>query len=141
MPDINPDLPDWIRDHLRTYLESDGAEGHVWNGVPCLLLTTNGRKSGQPKQLPLIYGQDGDDYLLVASKGGDANHPSWYLNLDADPNVELQVGPDKFQATARTASADERGRVWSIMEAIWPAYNEYQANTQREIPVVVLTRV
>lgn len=134
------ELPGWITDHLQRYLESNGADGHIWNGVPCLLITTTGRKSKQPLQIPLIYGKDGDHYLIVASRGGDANHPAWYLNLKADPNVQLQVGADKFAARARTATAVEKQRLWPVMTKIWPAYDDYQAKTDRDIPVVVLER-
>ena len=98
-------LPGWIVDHMRKYVETDGQDGHIWNGVPTLLLTTTGRRSKQPLMLPLIYGRDGDRYVIVASKGGDPNHPAWYLNLVAHPQVKLQVGADKFNAKARDATA------------------------------------
>lgn len=136
-----PKLPDWIADHLRRYRETNGADGHLWRGVPTLLLTTKGRKSGKPLQLPLIYGQDGARYVIVASKGGAPEHPGWYQNLVAEPHVELQVAADKFRARARTAEAGERERLWKLMAKIWPAYDEYQAKTAREIPVVVLERL
>lgn len=138
MPDTR--LPDWIADHLRRYRETDGADGHIWRGVPTLLLTTTGRKSKKPLQLPLIYGSDGPRYVIVASKGGAPEHPGWYQNLVANPNVELQVAADKFRARARTAEAGERERLWKRMTKLWPAYDEYQAKTAREIPVVVLER-
>lgn len=131
---------DWVADHTRRYVESDGADGHLWNGVPTLVLTTTGRRSGQPRRNALIYGRDGDDYLVVASRGGDDQDPLWYRNLVAGPTVGVQVGSDRFSATARTASAEEKRRVWPTMAAIWPAYDEYQAKTERDIPVVVLTR-
>ncbi|MEQ8486835.1 MAG: nitroreductase family deazaflavin-dependent oxidoreductase [Pseudomonadales bacterium] len=139
-PDVNPDLPDWIRDHIQQYLDSGGTEGHLWNGVPTLLLTTLGRRSGRWQLLPLIYGQDGDRLVLVASKGGHPSHPAWYLNLDAHPEVGVQVGAARFAATARTARGDERARLWAVMRGIWPQYDDYQAATDREIPVVVLER-
>jgi len=141
MSQINPNLPDWIKDHLRRYLETDGADGHIWRGVPTLLLTTKGRKSGDWQTLPLIYGEADDACVLVASKGGHQHHPLWYQNLVAEPEVQVQVGADKFQARARTAQGDERDRLWGIMRNIWPQYDEYQAATEREIPVVVLERV
>ena len=144
MPETKPatpaTLPDWIADHLRRYRETDGADGHIWRGVPTLLLTTTGRKSGKPQQLPLIYGRDGARYVIVASKGGAPDHPGWYQNLVARPAVELQVAADKFRARARTAEGAERERLWKTMTKIWPAYDEYQAKTKREIPVVVLER-
>lgn len=133
-------LPGWIADHLRRYQASDGADGHLWNGVPTLLLTTTGRKSGKPITLPLIYGRDGDRYVIVASRGGAPDHPGWYKNLVAQPAVDLQVAAEKFPARATTASGDERARLWRAMTKLWPAYDEYQGKTRREIPVVVLER-
>lgn len=132
------ELPDWIAKHLDQYLATDGREGHEWNGVRTLLLTTKGRKTGEPLQLPLIYEKDGDNYVVVASKGGADDHPAWYKNLVADPNVHLQVGPDKFEARARTATPEEKPALWKKMAAVWPSYDEYQAKTSREIPVVIL---
>jgi deazaflavin-dependent oxidoreductase (nitroreductase family) len=128
-------------EHVRRYRETGGEVGHVWNGVPTLLLTTTGRTSGEQRTAPLIYGEDGGAYVVVASKGGAPRHPAWYLNLSAEPAVVVQVGADRFPARARTASADERARLWPLMTSIWPAYDEYQAKTDREIPVVVLERV
>lgn len=136
-----PQLPDWIVDHMEKYLETDGEDGHIWRGVPTLLLTTVGRKSGEPRMLPLIYGTAGEAFLVVGSKGGHASHPLWYQNLMAQPEVQVQVAADKFTARARTATADERPELWKTMTEIWPAYDEYQTKTEREIPVVVLERV
>lgn len=131
---------DWVADHIRRYTETDGEDGHLWRGVPALLLTTRGRRSGKLRRTALIYGRDGDRYLVVASRGGAPQHPLWYQNLVADPNVQVQVGPDKFPARARTAQPDEKGRLWPLMTAIWPAYDEYQTKTERQIPVVILER-
>lgn len=131
----------WVRDHIERYVESDGQNGHEWKGAPTLLLTTLGRKSGQWRRTALIYGQDGDRYIIVASRGGHDQHPAWYLNLVANPEVEVQVYGDKFTAQARTASAEDKARLWPLMTAIWPAYDSYQAKTAREIPVVILTPV
>lgn len=136
-----PALPGWIADHLKRYLATDGADGHIWNGVPTLLLTTTGRSSGAALQLPLIYGRDGDRFVIVASRGGAPDHPGWYKNLAALPDVRLQVAAERFTARARTASGEERARLWQVMAKIWPAYDEYQAKTSRQIPVVVLERV
>ena len=133
-------LPDWIVDHMKKYVETNGKEGHIWNGVPTLLLTTTGRRSGKSLMLPLIYGKDGDRYLIVASKGGAPEHPAWYVNLRAQPNVKVQVGSDKFAAKARTATKAERPALWKLMTKIWPSYDDYQAKTTREIPLVVLER-
>ncbi|MBE0691382.1 MAG: nitroreductase family deazaflavin-dependent oxidoreductase [Anaerolineae bacterium] len=131
----------WVAQHIHNYVESDGENGHLWRGVPTLLLTTRGRKSGLLRRTALIYGQDGDNYVIVASRGGDQNHPSWYLNLVEVPTVEIQVGADKFEAQAHTATPEEKARLWPLMTSIWPDYNNYQAKTDREIPVVVLTPV
>jgi deazaflavin-dependent oxidoreductase (nitroreductase family) len=136
-----PQLPAWIAEHLKKYLATDGADGHLWNGVPTLLLTTTGRKSGAARTLPLIYGRDGDRYVVVASRGGAPDHPGWYKNLAARPSVRLQVAADRFAARASTAKGAERERLWRVMTHIWPAYDEYQKKTAREIPVVTLERV
>lgn len=134
------ELPEWIREHMDKYLATNGEDGHIWRGVPTLLLTTTGRKSGEPLQLPLIYGEDNGRYLVVASKGGAPDHPAWYKNLAANPGVEVQVKADRFKARARTAGPDEKPALWQKMAAIWPAYNEYQEKTGRDIPVVILER-
>jgi deazaflavin-dependent oxidoreductase (nitroreductase family) len=139
-PNAERPLPDWIADHLRRYIATGGEDGHIWNGVPTLLLTTTGRRSRQPLQLPLIYGQDGTDYIVVASRGGAAANPAWYKNLAANPDVDVQVKAEQFRARARTATPDEKPRLWKLMTGIWPAYDEYQGRTSREIPVVVLER-
>ena len=131
----------WVEDHVRRYLESDGEDGHVWNGVPTLLLTTTGRRSGRSFTTPLIYGRQGDAYIVVASKGGAPRHPDWYVNLSATPEVGVQVAADRFTARARTAGPDEKPAAWAIMSEIWPPYDEYQARTPRVIPVVILERV
>jgi deazaflavin-dependent oxidoreductase (nitroreductase family) len=128
----------WVKSHIKTYVESDGKKGHLWRGLPTLLLTTQGRKSGKLRRTALIYGQDGKNYLLVASNGGDLNHPAWYLNLSANPEVELQVGTEKFKARARTANAKEKPKLWKIMSKIFPTYDRYQAKAGREIPLVIL---
>jgi deazaflavin-dependent oxidoreductase (nitroreductase family) len=134
------ELPDWMADHMRRYLETDGEDGHVWRGVPTLLLTTTGRRSSTPRMLPLIYGKQGDSCVVVASKGGHKDNPLWYENLVANPEVQVQVAADKFSARARTATGDERVALWKHMVGIFPAYSDYQENTDREIPVVVLDR-
>jgi deazaflavin-dependent oxidoreductase (nitroreductase family) len=128
----------WVRGHIEEYVASDGQKGHRWRGLPTLLLTTRGRKSGLLRRTALIYGRDGDNYLLVASNGGAARHPLWYLNLSTQPEVQVQVGADRFTARARTAGPDEKPRLWAIMTAIFPTYDRYQAGTRREIPLVVL---
>jgi deazaflavin-dependent oxidoreductase (nitroreductase family) len=128
-------------EHVKRYIETDGEEGHDWrNGAPVLLLTTTGRRSGEQRTTPLIYGRHGDDYLIVASKGGAPAPPAWYLNLSNDPEVQLQVKADRFRARARTATPDEKPELWRTMADIWPDYEAYQTRTDRDIPVVVLER-
>src|SRR4051794_6470337 len=127
-------------EHVRRYRETGGEVGHDWEGTQTLVLSTTGRKSGEQRDNALIYGRHGDDYLVVASKGGADTPPAWYLNLQADPDVEVQVGDDRFPATARTASPEEKPEVWRTMVAEWPDYDNYQRKTDREIPVVVLSR-
>jgi deazaflavin-dependent oxidoreductase (nitroreductase family) len=146
---ISPKLPAWIRDHLARYIATDGADGYLWDAalgggegmVATLLLTTTGRKSGEPLTLPLIFCTSEHGYAVIASKGGAPEHPSWYLNLQADPNVHVQVKADKFNARARTANPQERAELWQKMVKIYPLYDKYQAATSREIPVVILEPV
>jgi deazaflavin-dependent oxidoreductase (nitroreductase family) len=128
------------QEHVKRYIETDGAEGHEWQGTHVLILTTTGRHSGEPKPTPLIYGKHGDDHVVVASKGGAPHHPAWYLNLVDHPDVTVQVLGDRFEARARTASADERPELWRLMTSEWPSYDDYQRKTTREIPLVVLER-
>ena len=137
---VQPDISLIGDEHVKVYRETNGEQGYLWNGAPILLLTTTGRKSGEARTSALIFGRDGDDLLLVASQGGAPTHPNWYHNLSADPDVEVQVQGDVFPATARTASDDEKARLWSIMTEVWPNYDSYQERTDRQIPVVVLTR-
>ncbi len=133
--------PGWQQAHAKRYIESDGRDGHIWEGVTTLLLTTTGRRSGQPRTTPLIYGRAGEKYLIVASRGGAPKHPSWYENLAANPLVQVQVMADRFKARARTATPAEKPALWKTMAAIWPPYEEYQQRTQREIPIVILERI
>jgi deazaflavin-dependent oxidoreductase (nitroreductase family) len=128
----------WVQEHTKSYIESNGEDGHIWNEVPTLLLTTTGRRTGRLITTPLIYGKDGSRYFIVASRGGSHDHPNWYLNLNVHPTVEVQVLASKFQAEARTARNDEKWHLWSIMARIWPAYDDYQSRTTRLIPVVIL---
>jgi deazaflavin-dependent oxidoreductase (nitroreductase family) len=128
-------------EHVRRYRETGGEVGHRWKrGSKILLLTTKGRKSGEPRTKPLIYEADGDRYVIVASKGGAPEHPDWYENLQAEPNVELQVLDEVFPARARVAEGEERERLWQLVNQQWPDYDSYQEKTDREIPVVVLER-
>jgi proline iminopeptidase len=128
-------------EHVRRYRETGGDVGHIWKeGSTILLLTTTGRKTGEQHTTPLIYAEDGDRYVIVASKGGAPEDPGWYRNLDKTPAVELQVKDDVFPARARTAEGEERDRLWQKANEVWPHYAEYQEKTDREIPVVVLER-
>jgi deazaflavin-dependent oxidoreductase (nitroreductase family) len=135
-----PDYSLFGDEHVRQYEATGGKVGHDWNGTSVLILRTKGRKSGQVRKFPLIYGRDGDDFVIVASKGGAANHPGWYENLLAYPDVEIQVRDQVVPVHARTGSAADKKRVWPTMIAQWPDYDEYQKKTSREIPVVLLTR-
>ncbi len=130
----------WVADHIHRYLESAGQNGHDWRGYPTLLLTTRGRKSGLLRRTALIYGVDGDHVIIVASVGGADRHPSWYLNLSENPEVEVQINDDRFTALAHTASPEEKAKLWPLMVKVYPPYESYQAKTQRVIPVVVLER-
>jgi len=130
------------KQHIRQYQATDGEYGHDWRGgSSTLLLTTIGHRSGEPRIAPLIYGRSGDDYLLVASDGGADEPPSWFVNLQHQPEVDVQVLGDRFRARARTATAEERPAMWREMTSHWPAYDSYQEKTSREIAVVVLERV
>ena len=139
----------WIAEHIALY-RSDPAKAHMWDSsvaggsglLATLLLTTTGKKSGEPRALPLIYGEAGGSYVIIASKGGMPSHPLWYLNLQANPECELMVGPKAVSARARVAEGDERERLWEQMAKIYPPYNEYQERAgERTIPVVVLDPV
>ncbi len=132
---------EWVAKHIHSYEETNGDKGHEWFGVTALLLTMRGRKSGKLRRTALYYGQDSDRYLIVASKGGADAHPAWYLNLVDNPEVRVQIQADKFTARARTATADEKPRLWKIMADRFPKYEEYQKGTDRDIPVVILERI
>jgi deazaflavin-dependent oxidoreductase (nitroreductase family) len=125
--------------HVAKYEETGGAIGHDWNDTSCLILRVKGRKSGTLRKNPLIYGRDGDAYVLIASKGGAPEHPGWYQNLLAHPDAEIQVRDQTIPVTARTGSPEDKKRVWSSMVAQWPDFDGYQEATERDIPVVLLT--
>ncbi len=129
-------------EHVRRYRETGGEVGHIWrNGSKILLLTTEGRSTGEPRTAPLIYENAGDGYVIVASKGGAPEDPGWYRNLAKQPQVEVQVLDEVFAAQARTATGEERERLWKLASLQWPAYDDYAKKTDREIPVVVLERL
>ena len=128
-------------EHVQRYQETDGEEGHIWReGSTILLLTTTGRKTGEQHTTPLIYDLDGDNPVIVASKGGAPEHPGWYRNILKNPHVDVQIKGEKFHAHPRTVEGEERERLWKQMNKMWPHYDEYQTKTDREIPVVVLER-
>lgn len=131
----------WVRRHIGDYVRTDGAKGHRWHGVNTLLLTTRGRRSGKLRRTALIYGRDGDRYLVVASQGGAKKHPNWYLNLVENPDVTVQVEADTFAARAVPATSNEKPSLWRVMAEIWPEYDRYQTKTSRDIPVVIIERV
>ncbi len=138
----------WIAEHIQLY-RTDPEKARMWDSaplggpglLPTLLLTTTGRKSGEPRALPLIYGESGDSYVIIASKGGAPKHPIWFLNLEAKPECELMVGAKPVTARARVAEGEERERLWKEMAEIYPPYNEYKKRAGRTIPVVVLDPV
>jgi deazaflavin-dependent oxidoreductase (nitroreductase family) len=148
---LAPNLPQWMLDHANRYLSSGGTDGHMYRmaqpgrpemTVPSLLLTTTGRKSGEKYMFPLFYGPAGDSYFVIASKGGAPRHPGWYRNILANAEVDIQVGTAKVHARARTATGEERARLWEKAVEIWPPFADYQRKaTEREIPVVVLDPV
>jgi len=139
--DSNPFEDDLFgAEHVRSYRETGGERGYHWRGTTILLLTTTGHRTGQERTTPLIHRTDGDRWIVVASKGGSPDHPDWYKNLAADPNVTIQVKDEVIPGRARTAEGDERERLWKLMTEVWPAYDDYAKRTDREIPVVVIER-
>ncbi|WP_229076773.1 nitroreductase family deazaflavin-dependent oxidoreductase [Actinoplanes sp. DH11] len=127
--------------HVARYLETNGEDGYVWrNGTEILILFTKGRKTGEERSHALIFREHNGAYLVVASKGGTDAPPAWFVNLQADPAVEVQIKGDRFRATARVATPAEKPEMWAKMAEVWPDYDEYQKKTSREIPVVVLER-
>jgi deazaflavin-dependent oxidoreductase (nitroreductase family) len=127
-------------EHVRVYRETGGERGYHWRGTTILLLTTTGRKSGELRTTPLIHRTDADRWIIIASKGGTPDHPGWFQNLEADPEAEIQVLDQEIPVRASVAEGDERERLWKLMTEVWPDYDEYQAKTERTIPVVVLER-
>jgi F420H(2)-dependent quinone reductase len=128
-----------VADQVRLYEETGGREGNDMRGRPVIILWTKGRHSGAVRKSPLMRVKRGDEYAVVASMGGAPKHPVWYLNVLADPNVSVQDGPEVRDYTARVVSGDEKRDWWAKATEAWPDYDNYQAKTDREIPVVVLT--
>ena len=149
MANVPASMPGWIQKHVKQYLESGGKEGHMWDSkvvggpgpLPTLLLTTTGRKTGAKHLVPLIYGNTDGGVVVIGSKGGAPEHPGWYRNLTANPDVEVQVGTEKFRAKASTVEGPERAKLWDDLVEIYPPYTDYQKKTERKIPVVLLKRV
>lgn len=127
-----------IADQVQLYEESGGTEGTLLEGQPCVILWTRGRRSGAVRKTPLMRVKNGDRYAVVASMGGAPDHPVWYLNMVADPSVSLQDGPELGNYTAHVADRDEKAAWWPHATEVWPSYDDYQAATDRDIPVVIL---
>lgn len=135
--DYAPSPWDPVADHVQRYLDTDGEDGAEWEGAQVVIVSTTGRMSGRLRRTPLIRITDGDNYLLVASMGGAPEHPKWYLNLVDHPEATIQDRAEVHEVTARTASPEEKARLWPLAVAQWPDYDAYQASTDRDIPVVV----
>ncbi|MEO7118533.1 MAG: nitroreductase family deazaflavin-dependent oxidoreductase [Candidatus Limnocylindrales bacterium] len=129
-----------VKRHVRDYLDTDGRIGHRHRGRNTLLLITRGAQSGALRRTALIYGRNGDTFVLVASNAGSQRHPAWYANLRANPSVEVQVEAQRFTATARTASDDERASLWPMMVKEFHMFDRYQEKAARQIPIVILRR-
>lgn len=127
-------------EHVRVYRETGGERGYHWRGTTILLLSTTGRKSGEQRTTPLIHRTDDDRWVVIASKGGSPEHPSWFENLSADPDAEIQVKDEVIPVRASVAEGEERERLWKLMTEVWPDYDEYQTKTDRTIPVVIFER-
>jgi deazaflavin-dependent oxidoreductase (nitroreductase family) len=126
--------------HVKAYQETDGETGYLWNGVPTLLFTHKGRKSGKLRTNAIIFTPVSDKYVIIASKGGSPTHPGWFHNIQADPDIEVQIKGEKFPATARVAESPEREELWAEAVKTWPSFDVYQSRTDRKIPVVVIER-
>lgn len=142
MSDTSTDNPEnilgFMQDHIRRYLATDGEDGHLMNGFPCLVLTTIGKKSGEKRQAAVIYGKHGNSYVVIGSKGGSDTPPAWFVNLAAAGHGHIQVKADKMNVAMRIAEGDERQALWEMMATIFPDYLEYQKKTTRQLPVIVL---
>jgi deazaflavin-dependent oxidoreductase (nitroreductase family) len=139
--EYEPSTAQWVRDQVEEYERSGGTKGNTLRDVPVVVLWTRGRQSGNVRKSPLMRVEHEGRYAVVASYGGAPDHPDWYLNLEADPHVSLQDGPEAVDYTARTATPEERAEWWPRAVAVWPDYDAYQAKTDREIPVVLFDPV
>jgi len=126
-----------VAEQVERYLATDGAEGYEWNGGKCIILTTTGRRSGKIRRVPLMKVKHDDGYLVIASLGGAPLHPQWYLNLVDHPDVVINDLAERHELVARTASPEEKEALWPVAVAEWPAYDDYQENTERDIPLVI----
>lgn len=126
-----------VAEQVERYLATDGAEGYEWMGGHCIILTTTGRKSGKLRRTPLMKVKHGDGYIVIASLGGAPQHPQWYLNLTANPDVVINDLAERHELVARTASPDEKRELWPLAVAEWPDYDKYQESTDRDIPLVI----
>ncbi len=135
--EYEPSSWDMVADHVERYVATDGADGFEFHGAKCVILTTMGRKSGKIRRSPVVRVRDGDRYLAVASMGGSPRHPGWYLNLLEDPSVTIQDRAEIHHLTARTATAAEKAALWPKAVEQWPDYDDYQARTERDIPLIV----
>lgn len=144
MTEVERATLEFVAQHKKTYLSSGGRDGHILDYrhlgghrfTTCLLLETVGRKSGERRVTPLIYGDTGGEVVIVASKGGADVHPAWYLNVTAATEATIQIGGQAFRATWREPAGEERAAIWQFMTGVYPPYRDYQAATNREIPIV-----
>ena len=135
--EYEPSPEQWVRDQVAAYEGSGGTEATTLRGVPVVVVTSKGAKSGRLRKNPVMRVEHEGSYALVASKGGAPSHPTWYHNLVANPTVELQDGPDRRKYTVRVAEGNERETWWERAVEVWPAYADYQKKTDRQIPVFV----
>jgi len=136
--EYEPSTWDWVAKQVATYESSGGTKGVTIQGVPCVVITMRGRRTGKVRKAAVMRVEHEGTYAAVASKGGDDNHPGWYLNLLADPDVTVQDGPDVHEVRARVVEGDEKAGWWKRATSVWPAYDDYQRKTDRPIPVVLL---
>jgi len=139
--DNKEDILGFMKDHIKRYLATNGEDGHLMNGFPCLVLTTTGKKSGEKRQAAVIYGKSGRSHIIIASKGGSDTPPAWFVNLQANPRAHIQVKAEKFDVKMRVAEGAERQQLWEMMAKIFPDYLDYQKKTARQIAVCVLEPV
>ena len=138
--EYEPSTWDWVAKQVATYESSGGTKGVTIQGVPCVVVTMRGRRTGKVRKAAVMRVEHEGTYAAVASKGGDDHHPGWYLNLLAEPDVTVQDGPDVHEVRARVVEGDEKAAWWARATAVWPSYDDYQGWTDRDIPVVIISR-